>query len=119
MGNIDTLKILDHALELAVLTYSVTAKFPASERFGLIDQMRRASVSVGSNIAEGSGRGTKPQLLQFLGMSGGSVSELEFQSRLARRLSFGDASMLITLAEYAAEQRRMNLGYARWVRGSR
>src|SRR2546430_37654 len=78
MGNLDTLKIADHALELAVLTYSITDAFPGSERFGLSDQMRRASVSVGSNIAEGIGRWTNPQLLHSLEISCGSASELEF-----------------------------------------
>ena len=118
MRNPNSLKIMSHALDLACFTYEVTRVFPREERFGLTSQMRRCSVSVGSNIAEGCGRWTDPQLLHFLEMSCGSTSELEFQARLAQQLGFGETRLLLRLEELAGEQRRMNVGFANWVRRS-
>ena len=116
MRNSDGLKITAHALELALLVYECTRSFPESERFGLTSQMRRAAVSVGSNITEGCGRASDAQLIQFLGIACGSASELEFQARLALRLGLGDPADLQRLLDFASEQRRMTLGFARWLR---
>ena len=77
------------AIELAVGIYALTSKFPDAERFGLTSQMRRAAVSVGSNIAEGYGRSTKGEYLQFLGHSRGSCSEIETQLVIAKALKLG------------------------------
>jgi four helix bundle protein len=77
------------SIELTVSVYQLTSKFPESERFGLTNQMRRASVSVASNIAEGYGRVTKGEYIQFLGHARGSCSELETQIVIARKLGFG------------------------------
>jgi four helix bundle protein len=77
-------------MQLAVLTYRTTARFPPAERFALIDQMRRASVSVGSCIAEGCGCGTDPGFRRYLQIALSSLLELEYQARLASRLGFGD-----------------------------
>jgi four helix bundle protein len=118
MRNPDGLKITAHALELALLAYECTRNFPESERFGLSSQMRRAAVSVGSNIVEGCGRSTDAQLIQFLGIACGSASELEFQARLAVRLGYGRADDLHRLERLARDQRQMTLGFARWVRRS-
>jgi four helix bundle protein len=116
MANLETLDVANHALDLAALAYAATEHFPREERFGLTNQMRRAAVSVGSNIAEGTGRGTKAQLLHFLSIACGSASELEFQSRLARRLGYGREQSLDKLIRYSIEQRRLLIGYAKWVR---
>jgi four helix bundle protein len=116
MRNPNNLKITAHALDLACFTYEITKAFPRDERFGLTSQMRRCSVSVGSNIAEGCGRWTDPQLLHFLDMSCGSATELEFQARLAQRLDFGERKLLLRLEDLAHEQRKMNIGFANWVR---
>jgi four helix bundle protein len=68
--------------------YRITSSFPTDERFGLTSQLRRAAVSVPSNIAEGSARRTRAELLQFLYVARGSLAEIETQIQIARRLSY-------------------------------
>lgn len=77
------------AVELSVLVYELTEKFPQSEMYGLTSQMRRAAISIASNIAEGSRRGTKKDFRQFLLIAYGSGAELETQLMVAKKLSFG------------------------------
>ncbi|MEO7456085.1 MAG: four helix bundle protein [Gemmatimonadaceae bacterium] len=88
MHNTNKLHVLDNCLRLCARTYELTGVFPPSERCGLTDQMRRASVSIGSNIAEGGGRFTNAQFVQSLSVAHGSASELDFQARVAVELSF-------------------------------
>lgn len=76
------------AKELAVEVYRITEQFPRSEIYGLTSQMRRASVSVVSNIAEGQGRLTKGEFRQFLGQSRGSLLEMETQLAIAADLHY-------------------------------
>jgi four helix bundle protein len=76
------------AMELARQVYLVTEEFPKSEIFGLRMQLRRSSVSVASNIAEGHGRLTDAQLRNSLGMARGSLYELQTQIELARDMKF-------------------------------
>lgn len=75
-------------MELVIKVYSVTGAFPADERFGLTSQVRRASVSVPSNIAEGAARGSRKEFIHFLTIARGSLSELDTQLRIARSLEF-------------------------------
>ena len=88
--NFRELNIWKEAVENAVYTYSICKDFPKEETFGLSSQMKRASVSVASNIAEGCGRGTDPQLIHFLDISLGSACELETQVLIAERLRYID-----------------------------
>ncbi|HTE41124.1 MAG TPA: four helix bundle protein [Steroidobacteraceae bacterium] len=74
------------ALELAEETYRVTREFPSEERYGLVSQMRRAAVSILSNIAEGAARRSRAEFMQFLYIARGSLAELEAQTILASRL---------------------------------
>ena len=76
------------ARALAVKIYFVTAKFPSSEQYGLTNQLRRAAVSVASNIAEGQGRLTPGEFRQFLGHARGSVLELQTQLAIALDLHY-------------------------------
>lgn len=71
------LDLWNAAMELAVTVYQVTDSFPRDERYGLTDQIRRAVVSVPSNIAEGAGRQTKKEFINYLHMAQGSLSELK------------------------------------------
>ena len=75
-----------HALTLGI--YKATAAFPNDERFGLTSQIRRCSVSIEANIAEGCGRGADPDFRRFLHMAPGSASELDCELLLSRDLSF-------------------------------
>ncbi len=86
-----------HAAQgLARQAYAVAARLPAEERFTLGLQIRRAAISVGSNIAEGCGRRTARDFAQFLGIALGSTRELEFQLGLCRDLRFADATIVAT-----------------------
>jgi len=76
------------AMTLVELVYRDTAPFPSEEAFGLTIQIRKAAVSVPSNIAEGAGRNTTKELVQFLGYSCGSLAELDTQLELAVRLGY-------------------------------
>jgi four helix bundle protein len=71
------------SMELTKAVYQMTATFPAEERYGLSQQMRRAAVSIPSNIAEGAGRNGAKEFLNFIGISRGSLAELETQLQLA------------------------------------
>ena len=77
------------AVNLTEEIYRLTASFPSHEQFGLTHQLRRASVSIASNIAEGYGRSTKGEYLQFLGHARGSNCELQTQLVIAERIGFG------------------------------
>ena len=76
-------------MELSLAVYKLTACFPDSERFGLTNQLRRASVSIASNIAEGYGRTTKGEYVLFLGHARGSTFEVQTQLVIAEGLGFG------------------------------
>lgn len=80
------------SIDLSIAVYALTLNFPESEKFGLSSQMRRAAVSVASNVAEGYGRSSTGEYLQFLGHARGSNSELETQLVIAKALSFGRES---------------------------
>ena len=74
------------AMQLVTEVYRVTGGFPDTEKFGLVSQMRRAAVSLPSNIAEGAGRGTDKEFSRFLQIARGSLFELETQIEIATRL---------------------------------
>jgi len=80
------LLVWQKAVELCVLIYEVTGRFPKQEMFGLISQMRRAALSVASNLAEGAARMSKKELHQFINIARGSLSELDTQVEIAARL---------------------------------
>lgn len=91
------LLVWQRAIELVVLVYRFSAEFPRSETYGLSAQIRRASVSVPSNIAEGYGRGSRKEYIQFLSIARGSLKELETQTILAQRLSYATSAQVARL----------------------
>jgi four helix bundle protein len=81
------------SVELAETVYRVTARFPKSELFALTAQMRRAAVSIPSNIAEGRSRDSTREFLHFIAISRGSLAELDTQLELAIRLDYTDSEL--------------------------
>jgi four helix bundle protein len=101
------LAVWQRAIALTVEVYKLTAGFPAAEQFGLTNQLRRASVSVASNIAEGYGRATKGEYIQFLGHARGSASEVETQLVIAKALNFGAKEEILKSEALCNEVGRM------------
>jgi len=100
-------------MEVAKLTYSLTRAFPAEEKFGLTAQMRRASVSIPSNVAEGQARHTTGEFIQFISHAEGSVAELSTQFQLAVELGFLSAQAAAPALTLLEEIRRMLNGLRR------
>jgi len=84
------LVVWQKAMDITVAIYQLTKNFPKEELFGLVSQMRRASVSIASNIAEGEARKSKKEFAHFLGISLGSNAELETQVLLCERVGLID-----------------------------
>jgi four helix bundle protein len=90
MGNsFKDLVVWQRAVQLSLSIYKLTSSFPDSERFGLTNQLRRASVSVASNIAEGYGQSTRGEYVLYLGHARGSINEVQTQLVIADGLGFG------------------------------
>ncbi len=106
MGRTRELNVWGRAMDLAEQVYAETQAFPPSELYGLVSQMRRAAVSIPSNIAEGEGR-TGRDPLRFLDIAYGSLLELETQLELSRRLGFLPDGSNSQLTELTAEIGRM------------
>jgi four helix bundle protein len=107
------LVVWQKGIELAKLIYKVTAQFPGEEKFGLVSQMRRAAVSIPSNIAEGQARHTTGEFIQFISHGEGSVAELETQIILAVELKFCAKNAVLGGCELLDEIRRMLNGLRR------
>ena len=99
--------VWQRAIELTVCIYKLTRSFPKEELYGLISQMRRASVSVASNIAEGRGRITPGEFRQFLGLAQGSTYELQTQLLVARKLGIGSDDALTEADSLSDEVSKM------------
>ena len=88
MSDFRKLKVWEKAHALALRTYTVTKSFPREETYGMTSQLRRAAVSIGSNLAEGAGRGTRKEFGYFLRIALGSTQEIQYQLLLARDLGW-------------------------------
>jgi four helix bundle protein len=107
MQNFRDLKVWSKAHAVALSIYKATDSFPASERYGIASQMRRAAASVPSNVAEGCGRSSNADLARFLHISMGSASELEYFLLLARDLRMLDAATHDAILADVQEVKRM------------
>ena len=107
MNSYKDLVVWQKAVELVGLVYAYTADFPPTEQFGLTAQMRRSSISIPSNLSEGSRRGTKKDFRNFVRFAYGSGSELETQLIIASKLSFGSEAKKIVTEEMLQEVMRM------------
>jgi four helix bundle protein len=84
----ENLRAWQYSMDLVEVIYKETGTYPSEERFGLINQLRRAAVSVPSNIAEGGARGSDAEFIRFLYIARGSLSEVQTQLKIASRLGF-------------------------------
>jgi four helix bundle protein len=101
------LLVWQKGMELAERVYRLTTKFPGDERFGLVSQMRRAAVSVPSNISEGQARQSTKEFLQFISHAMGSLAELETQVILAERLNHCGGGDTLEIQRLIADLDRM------------
>ncbi len=90
------LEVWKESIELVTEIYKLTSEFPTEEKFGIVNQIRRAAVSVPSNIAEGSARSSDKENLRFLDMACGSLAELETQILISENLGFINSQEIIT-----------------------
>jgi len=107
MQNFRDLKVWQKADELVLRIYRCSADFPASERFGLTSQLRRAAVSIPANIAEGCVRSSDADFARFLHIALGSASEVDYHLLLARDLKFLGAAAYEPLDATLQEVKRM------------
>ena len=101
------LRVWNTAISLAIEVYEITESFPQAERFGLSTQLRRAAVSIPSNIAEGHSRSTRGEYKNALSVARGSVAEVEVQLTLALRLGYVQSPNLVQALEYCDAISRM------------
>jgi len=115
MASYRDLTVWQLGVELAVEVYRLTADFPKQEQYGLTSQMRRAGVSIASNIAEGHARKSQKELQRFLNMAKGSLAELETQMTIAGELGFADVASIAKVVALADQESRMLSGLLRSV----
>jgi four helix bundle protein len=113
MSNFEKLEVWQKAIDFADLVYSITRAFSDDERFGLTNQMRRAAVSVSSNIAEGSSRSSHNDFARFVEIASGSLFEVVSESFVSRRQGFLLETDFTRLYAAAEEQSKMSSGLRR------
>jgi len=113
------LEVWQRAMDLVVESYQITKGFPTDERYGLTAQLRRAAVSIPSNIAEGRGRRGLAGFLYHLSIANGSLMELETQLRLGVRLSYLSEQQANNVFRRTAEVGRLLAGLTRALRRRR
>jgi four helix bundle protein len=113
MAGYRELKVWQLGVDLALEIYRLTADFPKTEQYGLTSQLRRASVSIPSNIAEGHARKTRREMQRFANIAKGSLAELETQLIIAGELKFLTYDALRKLLRMAEEESRMLSGLLR------
>ena len=116
MKDFHDMQVWKKAHDLTIKIYHATASFPKDELFGLVSQLRRAAVSIPSNIAEGCGRGGSTELKRYLEIAAGSSSEVEYQILLAHDLKYIDDECYASLNSQIIEIKRMIATYIRKIR---
>jgi four helix bundle protein len=115
MRDFRELKVWHKAHALTLDVYRATKLFPKEERYGLTSQIRRAAVSIGANIAEGSGKNSRPELGRFLQIALGSASELEYHLLLSRDLDYLAPEIYQQLSEQVVETKKMLSGFIQYL----
>jgi four helix bundle protein len=111
------LVVWQKSMQLAVQVYGLTKEFPREEIYGLTSQLRRCSVSIPSNIAEGQGRANVGEFRHFLAIARGSSCELQTQLSLARTLGFGSEKLIVEAERLSEEIRKMLFGLLQSLHG--
>ena len=106
-GNYKNLIVWQKSIVLVKMIYKLTAKFPSEEKFGLVSQMRRAVVSIPSNIAEGQARRTTGDYIRFVSIAEGSLAELETQTIVSIELEFCNKNETEAIFSLKLEIRKM------------
>jgi len=119
MINYNSLQFWEKTHKLIIEIYSVTRNFPREEIFSLTNQMRRAAVSIGSNIAEGSGKSSKLDFLRYLEVSLASANELDYQLLISRDLSYIKDDKYQLLSSQTKEVKKMIYAYIKKSRGTK
>jgi len=119
MKDFHQLKVWEKARQLALAVYKKTKGFPKEELYGLTSQIRRASMSIPTNIAEGCGRNTDADFASFLQIAMGSASETEYQLLLARDLEFLKNEQYQKLNTDVTEVKRMLTSFMQTLRADR
>lgn len=113
------LDVWNEAVALATDIYKVTDGFPKTESYGITSQMRRAAVSVPSNIAEGAARSGKKEFVQFLNIAGGSLSELDTQMEISFKLGYVSSDVREILDSKMSNVAQMLAGLIKWAKKNR
>lgn len=113
MHNFRELNIWKKSLDLSVDVYRITQEFPVSEKYNLISQIVRSAVSIPSNIAEGSGRGTNKDFCRFLNIALGSAYELETQLTISNKLGYLTKNKYDMIINSLNELQKMIFGFKR------
>lgn len=108
------LDVWKEGIDLVIAVYKVLEMFPKEERYGLVDQIKRASVSIPSNIAEGAARNSPKELMYFLHIALGSAAELETQLIISKNLGFFSNEVILDDLE---KLKSKLLGLIRYVKG--
>ena len=111
MRNFKGLKIWQKGIDIAVKTYQFTDTFPKEDKYAIVQQMTKASVSIPSNIAEGSSRKSEKDYLRFIELSLGSTFELETQLIISEKLGKGDNRLLEELKNLVIDEQKMLTGF--------
>ncbi|MES2437529.1 MAG: four helix bundle protein [Verrucomicrobiota bacterium] len=117
MFGFEKLDVWQKAIDFADIVYSTTRGVPSDERFGLTNQMRRAAVSISSNIAEGSSRSSRKDFARFIEIATGSLFEVVSQSHIGRNQGFLSPEEFLIIYEASEEQSRMLSGLRRSLLG--
>lgn len=112
------LRAFELADEVALLVYGMTRDFPKEEIYGITSQLRRAAVSVPSNIVEGCARSTETEYLRFLEIAFGSLRELHYQIGLSRRLGYSKGLVIESIEEKVVETEKVLNGLIRSLRNA-
>ncbi|MGB7874120.1 MAG: four helix bundle protein [Anaerolineales bacterium] len=118
MRDFRKIQVWERAHQFALQVYKITSSSPKEELYGLTSQMRRAAMSIPSNIAEGCGRDTQTELARFIHIASGSASELEYQLILAHDLGYIRDELYPNLNAEINEIKRMLVGFEKAVKAN-